>query len=47
MLLFAPLEAQPAVRAALSGLLEVPFRFESVGSHVVFYDRPDVPLPAR
>jgi D-glycero-alpha-D-manno-heptose-7-phosphate kinase len=47
MLLFAPPEAQPAVRAALRGLLEVPFRFESVGSHVIFYDRPDGPPPPR
>jgi D-glycero-alpha-D-manno-heptose-7-phosphate kinase len=47
MLLFAPPEAQPRVREALRGLLEVPFRFESVGSHVVFYERPDRPaLPS-
>jgi D-glycero-alpha-D-manno-heptose-7-phosphate kinase len=47
MLLFAPPETQPAVRAALAGLLEVPFRFESVGSHVIFYDRPDGPSAER
>jgi D-glycero-alpha-D-manno-heptose-7-phosphate kinase len=47
MLLFVPPEAQPRVREALRGLLEVPFRFESVGSHVVFYERPDRPaLPS-
>jgi D-glycero-alpha-D-manno-heptose-7-phosphate kinase len=44
LLLFARPEDQPRVRAALDGLLEAPFRFESVGTHVVFYERPDRPL---
>jgi D-glycero-alpha-D-manno-heptose-7-phosphate kinase len=39
MLLFAPPAAQPAVREALRGLLHVPFAFESVGTHVIFYER--------
>ncbi|MBI2529159.1 MAG: kinase [Candidatus Rokubacteria bacterium] len=43
LLLFTPPEAQAAVAAALPGLLRVPFRFESVGSHVIFYERPDLP----
>lgn len=42
LLLFAPPEAQAAVKAALHGLLHVPFRFESVGTHVIFYERPDL-----
>jgi D-glycero-alpha-D-manno-heptose-7-phosphate kinase len=41
MLLFAPPERQPKVRDALSGLLHVPFEFESFGSHIIFYDRGD------
>ena len=46
LLLFAPPESQTGVAAALGGLLQVPFRFESVGSHVIFYERPDLP-PGR
>ena len=45
LLLFARPEEQPRVRAALDGLLEVPFRFESVGANVIFYERPDRPVP--
>jgi D-glycero-alpha-D-manno-heptose-7-phosphate kinase len=45
LLLFARPEDQPRVRAALDGLLEVPFRFESVGANVIFYERPDRPVP--
>lgn len=37
LLLFAPPEAQPAVRAALKHLVHVPFRFENDGSRVVLY----------
>lgn len=37
LLLFVPPEKQPAVRAALRNLLLVPFRFETLGSHVVLY----------
>lgn len=36
MLLFAPPEAQGRLRRALDGVLEVPFRFESGGSRVVY-----------
>ena len=38
MLLFAPPEAQAAVRAALGGVLHVPFSFETMGSQIIFYD---------
>ncbi len=37
IVLFVPPENQPRVRAALQKLLQVPFRFEDLGSHVVFY----------
>lgn len=37
MILFAPPDVQPRIRQALPGLLHVPFRFESAGSQVVFY----------
>ena len=37
LLLFAPPEHQPAVRAALKHLVHVPFRFENDGSRVVLY----------
>jgi D-glycero-alpha-D-manno-heptose-7-phosphate kinase len=37
LLIFARPERQPAVRAALSRLIEVPFRFENFGSSVVLY----------
>lgn len=39
LLLFVRPEGQEQVRAALRGLLEVPFRFESVGAQIIFYDR--------
>ena len=39
LLLFVRPEQQERVRSGLKGLLEVPFRFETVGAHVVFYDR--------
>jgi D-glycero-alpha-D-manno-heptose-7-phosphate kinase len=38
LLLFVPLERQAAVRAALDGLLHVPFTFESAGSQILFAD---------
>lgn len=38
MLFFAPPEAQPAVRAALAHLTEVPISMEREGSRVVLYD---------
>lgn len=37
LLLFAEPSVQPAVRAALSALVHVPFRFEDSGSRVVLY----------
>lgn len=37
MLLFVPPESRPKVKEALKNLLLVPFRFETLGSHVVFY----------
>ncbi len=39
MLLYVRPEQQPAVREVLRGLLHVPFQFESVGAHVIFYER--------
>jgi D-glycero-alpha-D-manno-heptose-7-phosphate kinase len=38
LLLFVPPVAQPAVRERLRGLLHVPFRFESSGSQIIFFD---------
>jgi D-glycero-alpha-D-manno-heptose-7-phosphate kinase len=38
MLLFVEPERQPEVRAALGGLLEIPFEFEWTGSQIVFCD---------
>lgn len=39
MLLFAKPEIHGQIRAALPGLLEVPFRFETLGSQIVFYQQ--------
>jgi len=39
LLVFAPPESHPAIIAKLNHLLEIPFRFESGGSQVVFYER--------
>lgn len=39
LLLFVRPEEQARVRSALGGLLHVPFRFETVGAQVIFYDR--------
>lgn len=41
LLLFVRPEERARVVDALAGLLHVPFRFESVGSHVIFYERDD------
>jgi len=41
ILLFVKPELQPEVREALSGVLHVPFRFESAGSQIIFYE-PDL-----
>lgn len=38
LLLFAPPDKQPAIREALRPLLQVPFRFESAGSQIIFYE---------
>jgi D-glycero-alpha-D-manno-heptose-7-phosphate kinase len=37
LLLYVPLERQTAVRQTLSGLRQIPFRFESDGSRIIFY----------
>ncbi len=52
VLLFARPEEQPAIKKRLSKLLLVPFRFESAGSHIIFYDhatatRNDLDGPGR
>lgn len=39
LLLFVPPERQADVAAALPELVQVPFRFESSGSQIIFYDR--------
>lgn len=44
MLIFAKPENQPAIRQALKDFLEVPFRFESSGTQIVFYDNDNVPV---
>jgi len=38
LLLYVPLEYQKAVKQALSGLRQIPFRFESEGSKIIFYN---------
>ena len=38
-LLYVPLDNQADVKQELSHLLHVPFRFESRGSQIIFYDR--------
>lgn len=37
VLIYAEPDRKPAVRKALEGLLEVPFRFETLGSQIIFY----------
>jgi D-glycero-alpha-D-manno-heptose-7-phosphate kinase len=39
LLIFAAPEAQDAIKQRLNYLLEIPFRFDSSGSQVIFYDR--------
>lgn len=39
MLLFAKPETHPNIKVALPGLLQVPFRFEGMGSQIVFYQQ--------
>ncbi|MCA8941831.1 MAG: hypothetical protein KDB80_04660, partial [Planctomycetes bacterium] len=38
LLLFVPPDAQAAVLEALPELVHVPFRFESTGSQIIFFD---------
>jgi D-glycero-alpha-D-manno-heptose-7-phosphate kinase len=42
MLFFAAPEHQPRLRAALSGLVQVPFAFETGGAQLIYYDAPNV-----
>lgn len=42
MLIFARPEVQPKIKEKLKGLLLVPFRFETLGSQIVFYNRYDL-----
>ena len=42
LLLLARPEVQPRVRAALQEFLHVPFQFEAVGTHVIFYERAEL-----
>lgn len=44
LLLYVPKEKQPTVRSALSGLLEIPFHFETGGTKVLYY-RPEIYIP--
>ena len=37
LLIYAQPEKQPAVREALKGFLEIPFKFETLGSQIIFY----------
>jgi D-glycero-alpha-D-manno-heptose-7-phosphate kinase len=37
MLIFVEPDKKAAVRSALGGLLEIPFRFENLGSQIIFY----------
>ena len=39
LLLFAEPSAQVAVRENLTGLLEVPFELDPLGSQIIFFDR--------
>lgn len=39
--LYVPPDRQPCVKEALKGLLLVPFRFETLGSHIVHYSNSD------
>ena len=44
LLLYVPKDKQPAVRQALSELLEIPFRFETGGAKVLYYS-PEIYVP--
>ena len=46
LLLFAGPEEQPRVLEALDGFLHVPFRFETEGSRIIFYE-PDGTMPEK
>jgi D-glycero-alpha-D-manno-heptose-7-phosphate kinase len=37
ILIYAEPDRKPAVRQALSGLLEIPFKFETLGTQIIFY----------
>jgi len=37
VLIFAPPQAQPKIRERLKGFLEIPFKFETLGSQIIFY----------
>jgi D-glycero-alpha-D-manno-heptose-7-phosphate kinase len=37
VLVYAEPDKKAAVRQALGGLLEIPFRFETQGSQIIFY----------
>lgn len=39
MLFYAEPEKQPKIRESLKNLLEIPFKFEYLGSHVIYYSR--------
>ena len=41
MLIFAKPEVQPKIRERLKRLLYVPFRFENLGSQIIFYSPSD------
>jgi D-glycero-alpha-D-manno-heptose-7-phosphate kinase len=41
LLFFVKPEEQAKVKEALSGLLQVPFKFENAGSQIIFYERED------
>jgi D-glycero-alpha-D-manno-heptose-7-phosphate kinase len=42
MLFFAPPERHAQVKAALEGLVHIPFGFETGGSQLIYYDAPAV-----
>jgi D-glycero-alpha-D-manno-heptose-7-phosphate kinase len=45
LLLFARPETQPHILAKLGKLLNVPFRFETLGSQIIHYDGFEAPRP--
>lgn len=47
LVFFAEPDARESVRAAMSGLLEIPFEFESDGTSVVYFDAEDYSLKER